>query len=567
MSAVRIDNREIEARLLLELERRVRAQTSLVEYARFIEIPGAKQLAGSTGGAPNVGAWTDEDWNDVDGHPIRWAPVETQIVRHHVVILEELQRCMETSNGRLMILAPPGSAKSTYAIVVGCTWAMGRWPGYRLIVTSYATRLARKQSRKALQVTRTQNYRSLWKERPELNPKIGGAEEWSLTNGSELMAAGILAGITGNRANGAVVDDPIAGREEAESPTIRSKTMEAYRDDVESRLLPNGWICLINTRWHQEDPSGSILPDDYDGRSGDVLCKDGRTWRVLNIPAKAEHADDPVGRKVGEYLWPEWFPKEHWQGFENDPTGQRRWSSLFQGRPTGEAGDDFKREDAIWYDEGDLPKRLTYYAASDFAVKDASADLKAANRVDWTEHGVLGMDEIGHLWFVDWWSGQRDTEASIDSMLDFVPQYRPAAWWDEGGVIDTAIRPAIRRRMRERSEAKGKDGRQSSHYVKLESLPRIADKRAKCQSFAARYGARTTHWPRSKPWAHQVIDQLVNFGSHRYDDKYDVCGLLGRGIDKMMEAPKPPKERERGPAPFTGKWVEYEEPSPGPRYR
>jgi hypothetical protein len=548
-------------RITLELERRARASTSLVEFARFIEIPGSSTV--------DVDRWTEEELADLS-KPLAFRPIETAVTVHHRVMLEEIQRCLETKGGRLMIIAPPGSAKSTYASVVTPPWAMGRWPGFKVLLTSYATRLARKHGRRALHIARTERYTSIFPAMPRVSTDASAAHEWTLTNASEFMAAGILAGITGNRANAAIVDDPIAGRQEAESPTTRASTWEAFKDDVESRLLPGGSLIVINTRWHQDDLSGSILPDDYDGRSGDVVCKDGRTWRVLNMPARAERADDPVGRKVGEYLWPEWFPITHWQALENDttPLGQRTWTSLYQGRPTGASGRDFRKEDALWYDDAkEIPKQLSIYGASDFAVKDPDKDKAAAGRVDWTEHGLVGMDEHGDLWFLDWWSGQKETDESIDAMLELAQPRKPLEWWDEGGTIDKAIRPALLRRMRERSNKKDAKGRQTSYYVKVEALPQIADKRAKCQSFAARYQARTTHWPRSQAWAHAVIDQLVNFGAHRYDDKYDVCGLIGRGIEKMLEAPKPPAERAPGPKPFTEKWINWQEPKPGPRYR
>jgi predicted phage terminase large subunit-like protein len=523
--------------------RRRRARESLVEYARCIEIPGVPVA--------------HDDGNDYLTETV-FRPVETAIVKHHRVMLEAAQRTIETPNGRLMVIAPPGSAKSTYMAVVAPTWVMGKWPGSRLIVTTYGTRLARKQSRRALQITRSADFSSLWPERPLIRHDVGAAEEWMLTNGSELMAAGILAGITGNRANGIICDDLIAGREEAESPVVREKVMEAYRDDLESRMLPGGWIILINTRWHQDDPSGSILPDDYDGESGAIQCKDGRTWTVLNIPAKAENVDDPVGRKLGDYLWPEWFPKEHWQLYENNPLGRRTWASLYQGRPTTESGDDFDRADALWYAPHERPERLRIYGASDLAVTEQDPERVRQGRVDYSEHGVFGMDQAGDLWLLDWWSGQRETDAAIDALIDLVARWKPIRWWDEGGIIDRAIRPAIRRAMRERQR-----------HVKLESLPKIADKRAKCQSFNARYAARTVHFPAWLPWAKDVLAQLTGFPGHRYDDKYDVCGLIGRGIDKMVEAQKAATPRPSAwPRPFTGAWLEYEEPSTtGPRYR
>ncbi len=525
-----------------EILRRRKARSSLVEYARLIDIPGKPATKYDEAGE-------DAYLND---YP-EFTPIETAVVAHHRVVLEAIEQTMQTVNGRLMIMAPPGSAKSTYADIVATTWAMGRWPGYRIILASYATKLARKQSRKAQQICRSREYSSLWAERPVMRKDIGAADEWALTNGSEYMAAGILAGITGNRANGVICDDLIAGREEAESPTIREKTMEAYRDDVESRLLPGGWIILINTRWHMEDPSGSILPDNYAGESGYLKGKDGREWLVINIPAKAERADDPVGRKVGEYLWPEWFPASHWQAFENDPLGRRRWASLYQGRPTADAGEDFKAEWFDMYEPRERPplEELELYGASDFAVTEVEPEKQRRNQVDWSEHGVVGMDERGDLWFLDWWSGQVETDKSIEAAVAMFKRWKPHGlrrWWDEGGTIDKAVRPAWRRAMRE-----------AKCYVTVESLPRIADKRAKCSSFQARASARTVHFPAGATWPLDVIAQLTGFPGHRWDDKYDVCGLIGRGIDKMAEGKGPKPPAPVGIKPFTAEWLEYDE--------
>lgn len=562
-----------EARLLLELKRRRAARTSLLEYARFIEIPGAPL-------APDRDDWTAtacsckdaeersrgecpacRQWGDLK-KPLTFKPIESSIVLHHRVMLEAIQKCMETPRGRLMIMAPPGSAKSTYADIVAPTWAMGRWPGYQIILSTYATALARKQARKALQIVRTRRYRSLWEERPELRRDVQAAHEWGLTNNSMLLAAGILAGITGNRANGFVADDLIAGREEAESPTIREKVMDAYRDDLESRLLPNGWGILINTRWHMEDPSGSILPEDYHGQSGYVRCRDGLLWYVLNIPAKCENADDPLGRPIGGYLWPEWFPAEHWQAFENNPLGRRRWVSLFQGRPTADSGDDFKRSNALKYRAGRQPAKLTIYAASDWAVKELDTEAIKVGKIDKSEQGVVGMDDKGDLWFLDWQTDQGGgTEKTVPMQVDQVAKWKPERLWIEGGTIDKAVRPALRREMRERRR-----------FAMIEDLPSIADKRAKCQSFAARYGAKTCHFPTDEndeflPWAEDLIDQLCGFPGHRYDDKYDVCGLIGRGIDKMRDAPKPPEPDPAPVKPFTEQWLNTtDEPKRKVRY-
>lgn len=526
-----------------ELTRRVKARSSLIEYSRSIDIPGSPLI--------------EDDPQSI------FKPIETAVVRHHMVILKEIQETMVTPNGRLMIIAPPGSAKSTYATVVAPAWAISKWPRYKIITTSYAQDLIRKHSRRTRQICDSRAHRTIFKDRPAIQKGYGSVDSWALTNGSEYMCSGILGGITGNRANGVVCDDLIAGREEADSATTREKTMEAFRDDVETRLLPNGWIILINTRWHEEDPCGQLLPVDYKGQSGLVRCQDGRDWLVLNIPAKAEFRDDPIGRKVGEYLWPEWFPKEHWQGFELNPRGQRRWSALYQGRPTPDTGDDFKREWFDLYEPEDLPERLTYYGASDFAVTDPDKEAKTKGRrkqkePDFTEHGVIGVDEDGEIWFVDWWSGQVETDVAVDQFLNMAARWKVFRWWDEGGIIDRVIRPWAKKMMKPQP-ATAKKRATPARYVHLESLVRIADKRAKCQTFAAMASSRIVHLPAWEPYSEGLIEQLVGFPGHRFDDKYDVAGLLGRGVDKMMEPETPPGDRDEGLKPFTERWLMHQE--------
>lgn len=518
-----------------ELLRRRRARTSLLDYALAIDIPGAP---------------ASEDPDEALFHPI-----ETQLVLHHRVILEHVQRCMETPRGRLMIFAPPGSAKSTYASVVAPTWALGRWPGFRFILTSYATQIARKQSRRARQICRSLAYRSLWS--PYVTLDDQGVEDWTLSNGSELMAAGLMAGITGNRADGAVIDDPVAGREEADSETIRDKTWDGYIDDLTTRLKPLAWLILIQTRWHEDDLAGRLLPADYKGQSGPVRCQDGAVWEILNIPAKAENPDDPLGRKPGEYLWPQWFPREHWALYEDNPLMSRTWSALFQQRPVGVGTGDFTRDMFHFYEPQELPEHLRYYGASDYNVTTPKGKQSVSRQPDYSEHGVFGMDDTGDLWGVAWWSKQCATDISIDAFLDLVEAWHPVTWWNEGGVIDKAVAPAIRRRMKERQT-----------YVHLEQLPSMQDKRAKLQSFQARASAGTIHLPKGQVWAERLVEQLVGLGAVRFDDMADVCGLIGRGVDRMLEAREPEKERPRGIKPFTEEWLEHDDAAPpSVRYR
>jgi predicted phage terminase large subunit-like protein len=203
------------------------------------------------------------------------------------------------------------------------------------------------------------------------------------------------------------------------------------------------------------------------------------------------------------------------------------------------------------FEPHEVPQNLRIYGASDYATMEA----KAGRDPDFSEHGVVGIDSTGDLWFIDWWSGQTETDKSIAAWIRLVAMHKPVRWWDEGGVIDKAIGPAKRDAMR-----------RSQKFVHVEALPSIQDKAMKLQSFHARATAKTVHFPNTK-WADAVIDQLVKFPAGRYDDKADVCGLIGRGVDVMIDARVPIADTRPILTPYTGAWLEWNDREQRPKER
>lgn len=331
--------------------RRRRARNCLTDYAKAVDIPG------------RPASQDPDEW--------LFLPVETAVAAHHLLLLGHLERVARGEIRRLMVFMPPGSAKSTYASVVFPTWFMGWRPESRVILASYASDIARKQGRRARQIVRSPAYRPIFGAR--LSDETSAADDWALSNGSEFMAGGILSGITGNRAHGLIVDDPVAGRAEADSEVIRKRTWEAYQDDARTRLRPDGWEIIVQTRWHQDDLAGRILPEDWEGESGALACRDGKTWHVICLPAEAERRDDPLGRRVGERLWPEWFTAEHFATFKRQV---RTWAALFQQRPTDPEGMYYKRS---WFgaiDRDRLPALCRVVRCWDLA---ATTEAEAAD--------------------------------------------------------------------------------------------------------------------------------------------------------------------------------------------
>lgn len=415
---------------------------------------------------------------------------------------------------------PPGSAKSTYTSVVFPTHYMGRFKGSSVILASYGSDLPRKFGRKARSIVRQKQYSRIFD--TTISNESSAADEWAMTNGSNFMGAGILAGITGNRADGVIWDDLIRGREQADSDVIRQKTWDAYFDDLLTRKKPGAWEIGITTRWHEDDPAGRILPLNYNGESGFIQGQDGNEWYVVCIPAEAERSDDILGRQIGERVWPEWFPENHFAPFKKSP---RTWASLYQQRPAPEEGDLFKREWLRPYTSVPDRKTLTVYGASDYAV--------TADGGDYTVHIVVGVDAEGKMWLLDLWRQQADSSVWVEAFCDLVREWKPMQWAEETGQIKSGLDPFIVQRMRARQA-----------YVVRELFPTRGDKAIRAQSIRGRMALDGLYVPINAPWYEAFRSELLTFPSGRHDDCVDALGLVGQLLDKMF-APEKQSQLQR----------------------
>jgi predicted phage terminase large subunit-like protein len=212
------------------------------------------------------------------------------------------------------------------------------------------------------------------------------------------------------------------------------------------------------------------------------------------------------------------------------------------------------------YDDLDaLPLTLRIYGASDYATMEPQAGKKEP---DFTEHGVWGMDKSGDLWAVDWWYRQVETDKGIAAFLNLVNQHKPLRWFNEGGLIDKAIGPTIRKEMRNAYASGGR-------LVAIESLPSLQDKAIKLQAFHSMCTAGMIHVPdpRKCRWSEHVIEQLLKFPGGRWDDAADVCGLIGRGVDQMANSMPPVAEERPQLIPFTEAWLTYNDKPDKPKVR
>lgn len=460
------------------------------------------------------------------------------LVAHHELILDKLQGIEDGSIPNLMLLLPPGSAKSTYADVVFVPWFMARKARRNVILASYASDIAKKQGRRARQLIRSRSFSNLMGSSLAYGQEA--ADEWALTNGSEYMSGGLLSGLTGNRGALGILDDPIKGREAAESQTIRDKTWDAYVDDFCSRLIPGAPQVMILTRWHQDDPAGRILPEGWSGESGWFDGRDGRRWYVVCLPAIADRADDPLGRKIGETLWPEWFSHEHWAPFQRN---NRTWTSLYQQKPSAEEGTFFKRDWFHRYTPEELPKRLNYYMTSDHAPGGTQDS-------DWNVFRVWGIDANQHLWEVDGYRVQGtidkamgveldkttgEQSVALEGALPLIRKWKPYCWFPENDNNWKSAKPFVVAAMR-----------RHRIFCNIEEIStQGGDKPTKAQPFQAKAAMGEVHI-RAGIIGDAIVNEYVAFPAGKHDDEVDNGANIGRALDMahpaLIPVPEQPKK-------------------------
>ncbi len=462
---------------------RRRARASILDYVNAIDVPGRP-----------VGDDPDSDF---------FLPIETTVAEHHRLLLSKLDEVSNTPHGRMMVFMPPGSAKSTYTSVVFPTKYLGKQGGRKIILASYGDDLARKMGRRARSIIKQPRYKGIF--RASLTSDSQAAQEFALTNGSEYMACGILGGVTGNRANGIIIDDPIKGREQANSVTIRNKTWDAYEDDLKTRLVPGGWIVIIQTRWHEDDLSGRILPEDWNGESGKILCRDGNEWEVVCLQAKCEVENDPLGRKQGEYLWPEWFDRKHWSQFEQNP---RTWAALYQQRPVPLDGDLFRPDQIKIVDA--IPAGPIQWVRA--------WDLASTTDGDWTAGPKLGKLQDGRFIIADM------------VRVRVGPDERDAAIKNTAALDGRQVKISI-------PQDPGQAGKTQVLYLtrslagyRVTSSPESGDKVTRAEPFAAQVNIGNVMMLRGE-WNQGLASELRMFPNGTHDDQVDG---LSRGFGELI---------------------------------
>lgn len=425
---------------------------------------------------------------------------EYKIAAHHRKIIRALERVAKGECKRLMIFMPPRMGKSMLASEYFPAWYLGRNPDKYIICASYGQELATDWGRKVRNQLRDAMHQSIFPD-CRISQDSQASDRLSTVQGGSYYAVGAGGSVTGRGAHLLLIDDPIKGREDADSASNRQKIKDWYRSVAYTRLMPGAAAVIINTRWHEDDLTGWLLAEEA------KLPEDQREgWEVLSLPAITN----------GRALWPEAYPIDALDKIRR-AIGEREWNALYMQSPAADAGDYFRREWFNWYDE--TPPNLVVYGASDFAVTDKGGDYSV--------HVIAGATPSGDLYMLDMWRGQTASDVWVKIMCDMMAQHKPVMWYGEAGVIRRSVEPFLAEAMRSRRI-----------HTRIEWIASMNDKPARARAFQSLASSGRVFLPSKHAWGIDLLSQLTKFMVTRDgdDDEADACGLLARGAGDRLSA-------------------------------
>ena len=210
-------------------------------------------------------------------------------------VANELQRfyhCLKKERGRSwrLWLRPAREDRASYGL-----HRLGRWkePDLKTIFASYSEELGADVNKALQHIMSSERYVSIF------GVRLGdGRSRWVRNSntleypyyGGSFYNTTVGGQITGKGLDLELVDDPVKGRAEAISKTVRDKLWQWFTDDFLTRFSDFAGLLMIMTRWHLDDPIGRLIEAFPD-------------MKIFRYSAIAE--EDERNRSKGEALFPE----------------------------------------------------------------------------------------------------------------------------------------------------------------------------------------------------------------------------------------------------------------------
>ena len=378
---------------------------------------------------------------------------------------------------RLLIVAPPGHAKTSWVSIFYPAWRVGREPTVHLGLISNTARQAYKPSVAVRDTIKSSDrYHELF---PYVQPdyvKGFSESEWFVQRANpadkdpSMISSGTFGPILGARIDELILDD-VVDAENVATARGREKLRDWILTVAMSRLVPDGRVICVCTRWHENDLAKDLIEQGF---------------FVVHMPAIDGE---------GLALWPEVWPLSKLEQKRRE-LGSLSFEGMYQGNPHVPEGDILKR---AWWK---LDERLPAEVEEIVQVWDTA--FQEHQSADFSACVTLGRLQ-GAVYILD------------------VFQER-LAWPD---LIKTVRHQYNRHTPRVVLIEERASGQSLLQALRLENIPvmPIQAERSKMTRTTAISGfveSGRVHLPRSAAWVEDFTEQCAAFPRGSHDDMLDA---------------------------------------------
>lgn len=403
---------------------------------------------------------------------------------------------------KLVIEAPPQHGKSKM-IVEFITWIAGKNPDLKTIYTSFSERLGVRANLMCQRIYDFEKFKKVFPETMINSIGMGNAASRGATRNREMIEyigkdgyfrnTTVRGSITGESLDLGVIDDPIKGREEAGSETVRDKTWEWLTDDFFTRFSDDAGLLSILTRWHIDDPIGRLRQ-----QFGDEV-------RVVSYPAVA--VKDEKFRKKGEALFPQHKSLEFLLE-RKAVMAAVNWEALYQQNPQIVGGEIIKGEHFKFYKQLPILNQRLIYA-------DTAQKTKERNDFSVFECWGLGVDQ--RLYLIDLIRGKWEAPEL---------ERRAVAFWNKHKAADAVVLGGLRKmKVEDKSSGTGLiQSIKSKGGIPIEGVERNKDKYTRVMDVLGYIESGLVCLPEDAPFTNDFITECESFtadDSHMHDDQVD----------------------------------------------
>ena len=427
--------------------------------------------------------------------------------KHIEVISNKLDDLENGHIKRLMVFLPPRSSKSVLCSKLFPAWYIGRNPEHEIMTVSHSDQLASDFGRSVRDIVTTQEFQDIFKG-VTLRSDVRAAGKWKTNQNGTYYAAGVRSQIAGRGAHIAILDD-VMSEEDSYSEAGRRYVKEWYPAGLRTRIMPNGAILIINTRYHYDDLCGWLLKQEEEMSEYETL-----PWEVVKIPAWLdEEAADLLELPMGGSYFPEWKPDELLKIDEAEikaSNGSRYWNSLYMQDPTPEEGGLIKKK---WiqeweYDEPPVCDFIIQTYDTAFSTR-TTADFSVVQT--WGIFSLYEQDEMG----IEDFAPNLILLGNVRGRFEYPELRRTAQMLYNKHRPDVCI---IEKKASGQSLIQ--DMRRSGLPVKDYTPDR--DKVARAYAASPIMEAGRVWIPKNKKWADELIEELTRFPHAAHDDQVDA---------------------------------------------